>query len=78
MFQCKNCRATEFQLMVQPGYQGTVEVSYNEFDEVVLQVNGKSFVADLMFMNQFAVCKECDAIKSWEYYFPKGESRKAI
>jgi hypothetical protein len=23
----------------------------------------------LLFMNQFAVCKGCDAIKKWEYFF---------
>ncbi|HEY9744671.1 MAG TPA: hypothetical protein V6C99_00480 [Oculatellaceae cyanobacterium] len=78
MFQCKNCRSNEFQLMLQPNYQGTVEVGCNEFDEVVITVNQQTFIADLMFMNQFAVCQDCGAIKSWDYFFPEPEARKAI
>jgi hypothetical protein len=31
--------------------------------------NGQEFIADLMFINQFAVCRQCEAIKSWEYFF---------
>jgi hypothetical protein len=57
--------------MLQPSFQGKVNISTNENHEVVVQVNGKEFVADLMFMNQFAICRDCEAIKSWEYFFPK-------
>jgi hypothetical protein len=56
--------------MLQPGFQGNVRIRNNEFHEVVVSVGSQEFVADLMFMNQFAVCKECGAIKCWEYFFP--------
>lgn len=78
MFQCKSCHATEFQLVIHPSYQGTVEVGCNEFNEVVVTVNQQSFVADLLFMNQYAVCKQCEAIKNWEYFFPEPEAKKVI
>jgi hypothetical protein len=70
MFKCKACYSTEFQLMLQPGFQGNVLIRNNEFHEVVVSVGSQEFVADLMFMNQFAVCKECGSIKCWEYFFP--------
>lgn len=69
MFKCKECGSTEFKLVVQPGFKGQVDVSQNEFNEVVVVANGQEFIADLMFMNQFAVCRQCEAIKSWEYFF---------
>lgn len=69
MFRCKECGSIEFQLVVHPDYQGTVEVSSNEFNEVVVTANGQSFIADMMFMNQFAVCGQCGGIKNWEYFF---------
>jgi len=69
MFKCKECNSTEFQLVIHPDYQGMVEVSCNEFNEVLVTANNQEFIADLMFMNQFAVCSNCGAIKSWEYFF---------
>jgi hypothetical protein len=69
MFKCKKCQATEFQLVVQKNVQGEVDVDANEFNEVVVKVGSQEFVADLMFMNQFAVCKGCGGIKSWDYFF---------
>jgi len=69
MFKCKECGSTEFKLVVQPGFNGQVDVSHNEFNEVVVTAQGQEFIADLMFMNQFAVCRQCEAIKSWEYFF---------
>jgi hypothetical protein len=69
MFKCKECNSTEFQLVVQPDYQGTLEVSCNEFNEVVVKTHNQEFIADLMFMNQFAVCSSCGSIKNWEYFF---------
>ncbi|MBX2860749.1 MAG: hypothetical protein KTR14_05915 [Vampirovibrio sp.] len=56
--------------MVNPKLQIEVEVRKNEFDEILIATPNKEFVADLMFMNQFAVCAGCDAIHCWEYYFP--------
>lgn len=57
--------------MLQPSFQGSVDIYNNDNHEVVVSVNGKEFIADLMFMNQFSVCADCDAIKAWEYHFPK-------
>jgi len=71
MFKCKECGSTEFNLVVQPDFTGQVEVDHNEFNEVVITANEQIFIADLMFMNQFAVCRQCEAIKSWEYFFHK-------
>jgi hypothetical protein len=70
MFQCTACQATEFQLMLQPGHKGTVEVRCNEFNEILVQVNSREFIADLLFMNQFAVCRQCGGIRTWQYHFP--------
>ncbi len=69
MFKCKECGSTEFNLVVQPGFKGTVDVSHNEHNEVVVTANQQEFIADLMFMNQFAVCRQCESIKRWEYFF---------
>jgi hypothetical protein len=63
--------------MLQPSFQGKVAVETNDNQDVVIRVNGKEFIADLMFMNQFAVCADCEAIKSWEYYFPKDSATPA-
>ncbi len=71
MFKCNACGSTEFKLMLQPSFQGKVDIYNNENSDVVVKVNDKEFVADLMFMNQFAVCADCEAIKSWSYFFPK-------
>ena len=49
MFRCTDCQSTEFQLMLQPGQQGKVEVRTNEHQELVLTVNKKEFIADLLF-----------------------------
>lgn len=74
MFKCRQCGSTQFKLMLQPSFEGQVDISTNENHEVVVQVNGKEFIADLLFMNQFAICRECEAIKSWEYHFPKNSA----
>ncbi len=72
MFKCKECGATDFHLMVRPEFDGQVELWTNEHEEVVVKVAGRGeFIADLMFMNDFAVCKGCGGIKQWEYFFPR-------
>ncbi|MEB3287301.1 MAG: hypothetical protein VKJ04_07345 [Vampirovibrionales bacterium] len=70
MFKCKDCDSLLFDLVLQPEYQGSVAIRINEHQEVEVAINEQSFVADLMFMNQFALCKDCGSIKRWEYYFP--------
>jgi hypothetical protein len=64
MFKCRECQSTEFKLMLQPSFAGNIDISNNEHHEVVIKVNGKEFIADLMFMNQFAVCADCEAINN--------------
>jgi hypothetical protein len=54
--------------MLQPSFQGNVDVSLNAKQEVVITINEKSFIADLMFMNQYSVCKSCEAIGIWAYF----------
>lgn len=70
MFQCTQCGATQFKLMLQPGFTGQVNIGENEHSEVVIHVSEKEFIADLLFMNQFALCQNCDATSAWAYYFP--------
>ena len=72
MFKCKSCGSSEFNLMLHPSYQGTVEITKNEHDEVLIVTAQQEFIADLMFMNQFAVCT-CGEIKQWDYFFPNLE-----
>lgn len=71
MFQCKTCQSTEFKLVVQPQFDGNIDIHTNEHDEVLIKAGSQEFIADLLFMNQFAVCKRCNGIKQWEYFFPK-------
>ncbi len=71
MFKCQECGSTQFKLMLQPSFQGAVDIYTNDNKDVIVKVNDKEFVADLMFMNQFAVCSGCEAIKSWQYHYPK-------
>lgn len=57
--------------MVQPGFTGEVSFTTNEHGDVIVHAGDREFVADLMFMNQFAVCSQCNAIKKWVYHFPE-------
>ncbi len=70
MFVCKNCKSTDkFELMFSPEYHGSKKFShtYNPNNEIEITVDGYTFVPDLMFMNQFAVCKYCGQIYMWDY-----------
>lgn len=55
--------------MIDPSYKGKVDITKNEHDEVLIIAEDKEFIADLMFMNQFAICT-CGEIRKWEYFFP--------
>jgi hypothetical protein len=69
MFQCQACGCQEFKLMMQPGTEADVSIAINEHQDVEITVNGKRFVADLAFMNQFAACTGCSATKQWDYFY---------
>lgn len=59
--------------MVHPDYNDQVVVRCNDLNEVVITVNQQEFIADLMFMNQFAVCRDCGGIRNWDYFFPEAQ-----
>ncbi len=59
--------------MTQPGFSGHIEVETDHHQDVVIRVNGQEFLADLMFMNQFALCETCDSVGDWQYFYPKTE-----
>lgn len=70
MFICKNCKSTDnFELMFSPDYQGSRDFkqSYNAQNEIEITVDGYTFVPDLAFMNEHAVCKYCGQIYIWDY-----------
>jgi len=70
MFICKNCKTKDkFELMFSPNYKGnkSFKHEYNSKNEIEITVDGYTFVPDLTFMNQFAVCKYCGHIYMWDY-----------
>jgi hypothetical protein len=71
MFKCQSCQSTQFKLVVTEDCQDRVSVDHNAFNEVLIRINQEEFIADLPFMNQFAVCQCCNNIKCWDYFFRK-------
>lgn len=69
MFKCQGCGSTDFRLTVEEGCKASVEIEHNAFNEVLIKINNDEFIADLPFMNQFAVCQSCNNIKCWDYFF---------
>lgn len=70
MFKCKKCNSKDkFELMFSPDYKGnkSFELKYNENGDMVITVDGYTFVPDLNFMNQHAVCRYCGNIYCWDY-----------
>ena len=70
MFICKNCKHTDkFELMFSPDYRGSRSFTqkYNDKNEIEISVDGYTFVPDLQFMNQHAVCTYCGQIYMWDY-----------
>ena len=55
--------------MFSPDYKGSKSFknAYNDKNEIEITVDGYTFVPDLIFMNQFAVCKYCGQIYMWDY-----------
>ena len=67
-FACKVCQASTFTLKVQPEVEQQLHITTNEFEDVLITVgNNPPFQADLGFMNRFASCSGCGAIKQWQY-----------
>ena len=70
MFKCKNCKSVDkFELMFSPEYDGdrNFEQDYKENGDIEITVDGYSFVPDLKFMNDHAVCRYCGQIYMWDY-----------
>lgn len=70
MFKCKNCNSVDkFELMFSPAYKGskTFEVCYTQLNDIKITVDGYTFIPDLHFMNEYAVCKYCGRINCWDY-----------
>ena len=76
MFICKNCKSIDkFELLISPDYTGNQElkIRYNSRDELEISVDGYTFIPDLRFMNEHAVCKYCGQIYTWDYSFLKNK-----
>lgn len=70
MFICKCCKSSDkFELMFSPDYQGLrhFEQCYNAKNELEITVDGYTFIPDLQFMNEHAVCRYCGQIYMWDY-----------
>ena len=70
MFKCKKCGSVDkFELMFSPEYKGakTFDVSYTKNKDIMISVDGFTFIPDLSFMNAHAVCKYCGNINCWDY-----------
>lgn len=55
--------------MFAPGYKGAknYKQEYNKNKDIVITVDGYTFVPDLNFMNHHAVCRYCGQIYMWDY-----------
>ncbi len=70
MFKCKKCKQTDkFELMFSPAYQGSKDfnVSYTKNNDIQISVDGYTFIPDLSFMKEHAVCRYCGNINCWDY-----------
>lgn len=70
MFVCKKCKKIDnFDLMLSRSYDGRGEVekvvAHN--GKIMIKVDDYTFVPDLDFMNNYAVCGYCGGIYCWEY-----------
>ena len=70
MFKCKKCNSIDkFELMFSPSYNGSkeFEVTYTKSNDIKINVDGYTFIPDLAFMNNHAVCSYCGNINCWDY-----------
>ena len=68
-FKCIKCGSEQFNLKLASPSSKALQWHYNEHQDLVLSVEGQSFVADLGFMNRFSFCKTCKALRSWAYSY---------
>lgn len=72
MFKCKKCNSTDkFELMFDPKYKGpkVFDIEYTKNNDIKITVDGYTFIPDLSFMNNHAVCKYCGSIACWDYKY---------
>ena len=70
MFKCKKCNSEDkFELMFNPDYAGSksFEINYSKNKDIIISVDGYTFIPDLKFMNNHAVCRHCGNINHWDY-----------
>lgn len=70
MFICTKCgKIDSFELMLNPNYNGSKEIEYliDKKGNLKITADGHSFVPDLNFMNNHAVCSYCGSIYNWKY-----------
>lgn len=70
MFKCKKCNSIDkFELMFSPSYAGSkqFDVTYTQNNDIKINVDGYTFIPDLSFMNNHAVCRYCGNINCWDY-----------
>ena len=70
MFRCKRCNSKDkFELMFNPSYKGKKDfnILYTTNNDLMITVDGYTFIPDLAFMNSHAVCKYCGNINCWDY-----------
>lgn len=70
MFICKNCKNKDkFELMPSSAYNGKniLQKNYDDKNALEITIDEYSFIPDLQFMNQHAVCRYCGQTYIWEY-----------
>ena len=70
MFKCKECKMEDkFELMISPLYKGekSICVEYTKNKDIKITVDSYTFIPDLSFMNEYAVCSYCGSINCWDY-----------
>ncbi len=70
MFKCKKCNSIDkFELMFNPAYKGSrnFEITKTKQNDIQINVDGYTFIPDIYFMNNHAVCKHCGNINCWDY-----------
>jgi len=70
MFKCRKCRSIDkFELMFSPDYKGAenFSIEYNENKDIKITAGIYTFIPNLAFMNNYAVCSYCGGINCWDY-----------
>ena len=70
MFKCRKCNSVDkFELMFSPSYKGskTFDINNTKNGDIQITVDGYTFIPDLSFMNNHAVCSYCGQIHYWDY-----------